>query len=98
MTLKRAEILSFLSNHKGEFRDRYGVIKIGLAGSFARDEAIEGSDIDIIVSIQSENKFRSFFNLLHYLEDSFEQKIDMATEQSLKPCVKKTILEDIYYV
>ena len=98
MPLARKDIMEFLNAHKGEFRDRYGVVKIGLAGSFARDEAIAGSDIDIIVSIQSDNKFRSFFDLLHYLEDSLGHKIDMATEESLKPRVKKTIMKDIRYV
>lgn len=98
MSLNRAEILSFLNKNKGEFRVRYGVVKIGLAGSFARDEDIAGSDIDIIVSIQSDNKFRSFFELLHYLEDSLGHKIDMATEESLKPRVKKAIMKDIFYV
>ena len=98
MPLKRNDIMNFLATHKDEFFDSYGVVKIGLAGSYARDEAIAGSDIDIIVSIQSENKFRSFFELLHHLEDFFEQKVDMATEASLKPRIRETVMKDIRYV
>lgn len=97
MALKRDDILSYLVAHKDEFFERYGVVKIGLAGSFARDEATAGSDIDIIVSLQSENKFRSFFELLHYLEDNLGHKIDMATESSLKPKVKDSVMKDIHY-
>ena len=97
MSLDRKDIMDFLVSHKDVFFDRYGVISIGLAGSFARDEAVADSDIDIIVSIKSENKFRSFFNLLHYLEDSLECKIDMATEASLKPRIKEAIMADILY-
>jgi len=98
MPYERNDIINFLATHKNEFFDRYGVVKIGLAGSYARDEAVIGSDIDIIVSIPSENKFRSFFELLHYLEDSLGHKIDLATEASLKPRIKTTVMKDIHYV
>jgi uncharacterized protein len=96
--LNRDEILNFLHDNKAELGQRFGVIKLGLVGSFARDEGTDQSDIDIIVELQSENKFRSFFGLLHFLEDSLHRKIDLATEASLKPLVKKSIGSDIRYV
>jgi hypothetical protein len=74
------------------------VIKLGLAGSVARGESTHDSDIDIIVSLDSSNTFRSFFGLLHFLQDSLPHKIDLATESSLKPIVKKQIMKDIRYV
>jgi hypothetical protein len=74
------------------------VIKLGLAGSVARGESAHDSDIDIIVSLDSSNTFRSFFGLLHFLQDSLPHKIDLATESSLKPIVKKQIMKDIRYV
>jgi len=96
--MSRAQILRYLAEHKIEFQQRFGLTSLGLAGSFARDEATEQSDIDIIVQLQSDNTFRSFFQLLHVLQDAFPQKVDLATEQSLKPQVRSTILKDIYYV
>jgi len=96
--MDRNSILSFLRLHKQEIEQRFGATKIGLAGSYARDEATENSDIDIIVEIQSANKFRSFFNLLYYLQDSLGNQIDLATESSLKPLVKEAILKDVLYV
>lgn len=59
----RERILEFLRAHKDELRKQFGVTRLGLVGSYARDEAREESDIDLVVSLQSENSFRSFFGL-----------------------------------
>lgn len=96
--MNKNEILDFLKTHKKEMRDTFGVNKIGLAGSYARDEATVESDIDILVEITSNNKFRSFFGLLYYLQKNLQKKIDLGIESALKPIVKKYILEDIIYV
>lgn len=91
-------ILEFLRAHKEELRKQFGVTRLGLVGSYARDEAREESDIDLVVSLQSENSFRSFFGLLHFLQDNLHERIDLATEASLKPRVRETIMRDIHYV
>jgi hypothetical protein len=96
--MDRNNILLFLKLHKQEMTQLFGTTKIGLAGSYARDEATEDSDIDIIVEIQSDNKFRSFFNLLYYLQDSLGKQVDLSTESSLKPLVRESVLKDIVYV
>jgi predicted nucleotidyltransferase len=96
--MKREEILQFLALHKDEMENRFGVTKMGLVGSFARGEADETSDIDIVVEITSNNKFRSFFHLLYFLEESLHRKVDLAIESSLKAVVKKNITKDILYV
>ena len=91
-------ILNFLQAHRQELFENFGVVKIGLFGSYARDEAISTSDIDIAVEIESKNSFRSFFSLLHFLEDGLQQKIDLGIEHSLKPIAKNKILKEIIYV
>ena len=96
--MDRNSIILFLQLHKQEMAQRFGTTKVGLAGSYARNKGTEKSDIDIIVEIQSDNKFRSFFNLLYYLQDSLGKPIDLATEASLKPLVKESILKDVVYV
>jgi len=96
--MDQAEILAFLKGHKDEIRVRFGVTSLGLTGSVARGEATAESDIDIIVSLDSQNTFRSFFGLLHFLQDSLPHKIDLATEASLKPLVREQIMKNIHYV
>ena len=48
----KGEILDFLTRNKEYFRDRYGVTKIGLFGSYVRDEQTSGSDIDLVVDFE----------------------------------------------
>ncbi len=90
-------ILNFLSSHKAELAQKYGVTKIGLFGSYARGEEREDSDIDIAVEIESSNKFRSFFNLKYFLEEHSNKTIDLGIESTLKPIAKKYIEKEIIY-
>lgn len=96
--ITRQEIIQFIRSHKQHLRDTYGVTRIGLFGSYARDEAKEGSDIDLTVEIQSSNKYRSFFGLKRHLEKNFNQKVDLGIESTLKPIAKLHILKEIIYV
>ena len=91
-------ILNFLKEHRNYLKEKFGVTKIGLFGSYARDEATLKSDIDIAVEIESKNSFRSFFSLLYFLEEGLNSKIDLGIEHSLKPIAKKNILKEIIYV
>ncbi|MDA7817558.1 nucleotidyltransferase family protein [Sulfurimonas sp.] len=92
-------ILSFLLEHKSELRDKFGVVKIGLFGSYARDEATENSDIDIAVEIDKNKKnLHTFLSLRRELEEKLEKHIDLGIENSLKPIVKKYIEKEIIYV
>jgi len=96
--ITRQEIIQFIRSHKQQLRDTYGVTRIGLFGSYARNEAKEGSDIDLTVEIQSSNKYRSFLGLKRHLEKNFNQKVDLGIESTLKPIAKLHILKEIIYV
>ncbi|MDR0327730.1 MAG: nucleotidyltransferase domain-containing protein [Planctomycetaceae bacterium] len=49
--LTREDILQILRNNKERFAEKYGVTKLGLFGSFARNEATEESDVDVCVEL-----------------------------------------------
>lgn len=96
--MTKAFVLDFLKKHKAEYCDEFGVTKIGLFGSYARDEQTDESDIDLAVEIESDNKFRSFFGLKAYLEENLHRRVDLGIESSIKPIVKKYIEKEIVYV
>ncbi len=96
--MTKEEILLFLREKKKFLAENYGVLSIGLFGSYARDEAREDSDIDIAVEIKSDNKADNYFGLLHYLEDTLHKKIDLGIESNLKEIVKPYVKEEIIYV
>jgi predicted nucleotidyltransferase len=71
---------------------------IGLFGSYARGEASEESDIDIVVELPKDLIADRYFGLLHYLEDSLHKKIDLGILSNLKPALKPHISKEIIYV
>lgn len=97
--MTKTEVLEYLKAHKTEFKERFGVIKIGLFGSFARDEQREDSDIDLAIEIEKERKtLKNFFGLQRELEAQFGKKVDLGIENALKPIVKEYIQKEIIYV
>jgi predicted nucleotidyltransferase len=96
--MTREDIMDFLSAHKPELEQRFGVRKIGLFGSYARGDAREDSDIDIAIELEKENIADHYFGLLHFLEDNLNRKIDLGVESNIKPALKPYILKEIIYV
>ena len=86
-------------------KNEFGIKKIGLFGSFSRDEQTEESDIDV-----EKGLYRNYCNLQDYLEKIFGRKVDLLTSGHMeykyhspnvieyKEKVKKEILESIIYV
>ena len=94
------EILDFLKQNRKLLKDRFHITKIGLFGSFARDEQNEESDVDIIIDIESDIK--NIYDLKHslkgYLSNAFGRKVDIAREKYITSYAKKYITKDILYV
>lgn len=74
----------------------YKVKTIGLFGSFAKNEANEDSDVDILVQF-SEDIGWEFVDLKQFLEENLEREVDLVTVESLKPELKEEILRDVIY-
>lgn len=97
--MTKTEVLGYLKAHKTELKERFGVIKIGLFGSFARDEQREDSDIDLAIEIEKERKsLKNFFGLQRELEAQFGKRVDLGMENALKPIVKEYVQKEIIYV
>jgi predicted nucleotidyltransferase len=52
-------ILKYLKNKKDELHKHYGIEKLGLYGSYARDEATPLSDVDIFYTRDSKFELKS---------------------------------------
>ena len=46
----------------------------------------------------SKNTADSYFGVLHFLEDSFHERIDLGIESNFKPIIKPYIMKEIIYV
>lgn len=97
--MTKSMILDYLKQHKGEFNKKYGVSKIGLFGSYARNEANNNSDIDIAIEIDKGKKnIHTFFAIKREMEQFFGQEVDLGIESSLKPIALENIKTEIIYV
>ena len=95
----KKEILAFLQANQTLLKEEYHVSKIGLFGSFARDEATIESDVDIIIELDNvDNVYDVKSSLREYLSQAFGRSVDLAREKYLKPYAKEQILKDTVYV
>ena len=56
-----------------------------LFGSFARDQATDTSDIDILVRFDGPATSKTYFGVQFYLEDLLGRPVDLVTERALRP-------------
>jgi len=90
-------ILDYLRDNKEKFKKDFGVTKIALFGSYARDEQRDDSDIDIAIEVIKAN-LKNRFNLQYFLEEHFNKKIDLGYFTTFRTSIKKEVMKDIIYV
>jgi predicted nucleotidyltransferase len=98
--LSKEDILSFLEEKKEELFSEYQLIKIGLFGSFAKDEGTGDSDIDLIVEFQpnTENLAEKKSRIKALVRKQFNREVDLCREKYIKPYFKSQILQSAIYV
>jgi len=96
----KKEILNFLQTNHHYITQKYHVTKIGLFGSFARDEQTQKSDVDVLIELEdgTQNIHDLKVALNNYLTEAFNRSVDIAREKYLKPYAKEFILKDVIYV
>ncbi|BCO09236.1 DNA polymerase subunit beta [Desulfolithobacter dissulfuricans] len=96
--LQRAEVLRILGMHRDELAKRYGVTKLGIFGSVARDEATGVSDVDVVVETLVPDLLR-MVNLKEDLEKILHCKVDLVRYRPrMNPYLKKRLDKEARYV
>jgi len=90
------EILQRLSGMRRELEKRFTVVRIGIFGSFIRDEAGPESDLDILVEL-AEPTFDHYMDLKFFLEELFQRPVDLVMVDTLKPRLKPIIDKEVVY-
>lgn len=96
--LNKATILILLDANQSQLKT-YGVKRLGLFGSFVREEQTPESDIDFLVEFEKGKKsFDNFMHLSFFLEKLFNQSVELVTPESLSPYIGPRILNTVEYV
>ena len=91
-------VLSMIREHRDEIKAA-GVRKLGVFGSFVRDEQTPESDLDVLVEFDPAQKtFDNFMKVSLLLEDLCDRRIDLVTTESLSPYLRPHIVNEVEYV
>lgn len=91
--MRREELLQILSENREEIRS-YGIERLALFGSVARDEARPGTDVDLLVDFRPEARAGLFEigRLKARLEELLGVPVNLVTEEALKRGLRERVL------
>lgn len=94
----KAEVIERLQQQQVALR-ALGVARLGLFGSFVRDEAGPASDVDLLVDFQEGQKtYRAICELGDFLENLLGRPVELLTLGGLSPYIGPHILQTTEYV
>lgn len=92
------KIKTTLAGHKDEISRKYHVKKIGIFGSYIRNEQNKKSDIDILVEFKKAIGLFEFMDLEEHLKGLLGRQVDLVSKKALKPRIGKYILKEVSYI
>ncbi|OKH18647.1 nucleotidyltransferase family protein [[Limnothrix rosea] IAM M-220] len=96
--MTKQQVLDLLAENKALLQEQYGVTKLALFGSTARDTATDKSDVDILISFEGKATAKRYFGVLFHLEDLLNCPVDLVTENALRPELQPYIDAEKIYV
>jgi len=76
----------------------FGVKKLGLFGSVARDQSTETSDVDVLVEFEAAATFDGYMDLKFFLEDLLGTRVDLVTRAALRDFTRESVERDLVHV
>lgn len=96
--MNRQSTVQLLLQHKDYLVTHFGVSKLALFGSTARDSATDGSDIDVLVAFDGPATSARYFGVQFYLEDLFGCPVDLVTDKALRPELRSFVDREAVHV
>ncbi|MDT8401425.1 MAG: nucleotidyltransferase domain-containing protein [Bacteroidales bacterium] len=95
----KEDILRFLADNKEFFKKAFGIIRIGLFGSYSRGDQTKLSDIDLVVEFEpgTENLFEKKLELKKFISDELGVTTDICREKYIKKRIRSNIIRETEY-
>ncbi len=91
----KSDVLSRLRQQENRLRS-LGVSRLGLFGSFAREEQVPASDVDFLLEFEPGRKsFDNFMRIAFLLEEVLERPVELVTTEALSPHLGPRILNEV---
>lgn len=89
------EIQTALKPYMAKLKEEYQINRLGMFGSYVRNEQTSASDLDLLVTFTSTPSLFKFIALENYLSDLLGVKVDLVMESALKPRIGKYIRKEL---
>lgn len=90
--------LDIVKQHKVLLEEKFGVLKIGIFGSYARHQQEIDSDLDILVELDKHFlTFDNYMDLRFFLEESLNKKVDLGIIGSIRKEIMDHISRETVY-
>lgn len=77
-----------------ELAEKRGVRNIRVFGSYARGNANENSDLDLLVSMDEDRSLLDRIGFMHDVEDLLHIKVDVVNEKALHHSIRDEVIKD----
>jgi predicted nucleotidyltransferase len=92
------EIAARIRANGNVFRDRFGVARIGVFGSFVCGEQTRASDVDLLVEFTHKPTGFAYFEPAVFAEEILGREVDLVEPALLRERLRDRVLEDTVYV
>ncbi|KKS33275.1 MAG: hypothetical protein UU93_C0001G0106 [Candidatus Amesbacteria bacterium GW2011_GWA2_42_12] len=98
MADNKQQIFKLILDNKQAFRD-LGANRVGLFGSFVRDEQVDNSDVDLLVEfLPGQKNYKNLLGVADLAEKLMGREVEVLTPQSVSPYIAPYIKKEIKYV
>jgi predicted nucleotidyltransferase len=92
------EIAARIRANGDTFRDRFGVARIGVFGSFVYGEQARDSDVDLLVEFTRKPSGFAYFEPAVFAEEILGREVEFVEPAFLRERLRDRVLEDTVYV
>jgi predicted nucleotidyltransferase len=93
----KEEIENIIKSKESELREQFSVSKIALFGSFSDSSNTLDSDVDLLVEFIKPIGWK-YLTLNLYLEKLLDRKVDLVTNQAIRPQLKSDIFRNLKFI
>ncbi|MCL0058849.1 nucleotidyltransferase family protein [Dehalococcoidia bacterium] len=92
------KIKEILNKDKNYLNEKYGVIELGIFGSYAKNEQVESSDVDILVEFEKPISLLKIVSLENHITDILEIKADVIPKKNIRIELRDEIINEVIMV
>lgn len=92
--LTKNDVITILRDQQPWLKERFGVKRIAIFGSFAKGTPSKDSDVDMLIEFDRPIGI-DFFKVIDFLEEKIGRKVDVLTPGGMQSIRRTTIVESI---